>query len=364
VTFNHLNLKGLILSGKQQSSLAIAVVGCGNWGKNLVRVFHELGVLHSVCDASSEKAQQFANQYQVDALSFDALLINPKIDGIAIAAPSHLHAALAKRCLEAGKHLFIEKPFALSHFEAEEINTMANAQNRTLMIGHLLQYHPAFVAIKETCQFGRLGKIQNIICERQNFNRFHTHENVLWDCAPHDLSMILTLMGQLPETVYAYGHQYLNPQVYDSATILLTFSNHCTAKISISWVHPYKQQKMMVCGEKAMLVFDDLQTPENKLQLLDIILPEHPQEAFQTHATTPLHYVASEPLKNECLHFLQAIEKQIKPISSGEEAIRVTQVCEAAMRSIALQMPVSVSSSSRNQNEDAKLEATLLAEEA
>ena len=318
------------------NNLKISVVGCGYWGKNLVRNFSDLGVLASVCDANAELAKSTSQVYGVPALSLEKVLISD-VAGIVIAAPAAQHFDLAKKALTAQKNVFVEKPLSLDVREAEELCKLAAANSKILMVGHLLQYHPAFVALKSLVSRGELGKLQYIYSNRLNLGKFRNEENILWSFAPHDISMILGLAGDLPESVYATGVCHLQPQIQDVTTTHLSFKGGISAHIFVSWLHPYKEQKLVVVGDRGMAVFDDGMAWGEKLKIYPhqvSWIDGFPQPQKEEGTYVPLSN--SEPLKLECQHFVECIQKNIQPITDGREGLRVLQVLDAAQRSLHL----------------------------
>ena len=243
----------------------MAVIGCGYWGRNLVRNFSDLGALAAVCDADPELARQFGGQYQVATPAFEEVLRDPGIDAVAIATPAVTHSSFARQALAAGKHVFVEKPIALNVDAAEELNTLAKQQGRVLMVGHLLQYHPVFIRLKELVAGGGLGRLRHIYSHRLNLGKVRREENILWSFAPHDVSMILSLVGDEPDSVSAVGSFFLHSQVADVTTTHMAFPGGENAHVFVSWLHPYKEQKLVVVGDEGMAVFDDTLEWERKL---------------------------------------------------------------------------------------------------
>lgn len=314
--------------------IKISVIGCGYWGKNLVRNFAELGALYSVCDANQELANKMSQAYAVPAHTLDQVL-KSDADGVVIAAPAVQHYELARKALKAGKHVFVEKPLSLKVEEAQELCELSTQVKRQLMVGHLLQYHPAFGELKQLITKGNLGRLQYIYSNRLNLGKFRNEENILWSFAPHDISMILSLVGEVPETVYATGSCHLNPRIHDITTTHMSFKNGVQSHIFVSWLHPYKEQKLVVVGEKGMAVFDDGKDWGEKLKLYPhqvnwINGIPQPEKAEVVHL--PLE--VAEPLKLECQHFLDCITRQHTPLTDGYEGLRVLQVLDAAQRSL------------------------------
>jgi len=246
---------------------AVGVVGCGYWGKNLVRNFHEIGSLRTIYDVQAPQAQALAAQYGVPVCeSYPALLNDPEIKGIVIATPAVQHYSMAKEALRAGKDVFVEKPLALHVEEAQELTEIAESTGRILMVGHLLHYHPAIQKLKSLIREGALGRVEYIYSSRLNFGKLRTEENILWSFAPHDISAILYLLGEDPVSVAAHGGNYLNQHVADVTMTSCTFASGTTAHIFVSWLYPFKEQKMVIVGDKQMAVFDDA-SPTRKLVL-------------------------------------------------------------------------------------------------
>ena len=320
---------------KDPSSLPrIAILGCGAWGKNLARNFAKLGALVAVCDADSQKSQATAQEYNVEILTEEQVFTHPDVDAVVISSLAPLHASQATQALRAGKHVYIEKPMALSVVDAQNLCTLAKEHHRVLMVGHLLHYHPAFMALKE--RLPELGSLKHIYANRLALGRFRQQEGVLWDLASHDISLILSLAQSKPNTVDAVGQAFLTPEKPASALLTLTFPNNLTAHIHASWLSPFKEQKLVVIGEKGIAVFDDRKPLEEKLMISKDCFgwdQNRPQanEKCETYAVLLPNF---EPLKHECLHFLTCIQQGTEPLTSGEEGLRVTEVLEAAEKSL------------------------------
>jgi UDP-2-acetamido-3-amino-2,3-dideoxy-glucuronate N-acetyltransferase len=312
----------------------IAVVGCGHWGKNLVRNFSELGALCSISDPNSEIADQYASQYNMKKSSFTEILNDPNIKGVVLAVPAKLHASMAIEAMNKNKHIFVEKPLAMNEVEAEAMIATAEKNKVRLMVGHLLQYHPIFKTIKEYVGAGKIGEINYIYSNRLSFGKVRTEEDVIWSFAPHDISMILSLTGQEPEYVNTNSTSILQKNIIDIATIQLQFKSGLKSHISVSWLHPYKEHKLVIVGQSAMLVFDDTKTWHEKMAL-------YPFKVFSSKnlinlQNTNAQYVKvneEEPLKRECQHFIDVVEKDIQPLTDGAEGLRVLKVLSAASRS-------------------------------
>lgn len=309
----------------------VAVIGCGHWGKNHVRNFHALGALAAVADANPTLAQSMSETYDVPVRDYAAILADPGIDGVVIAAPAEAHAALAIQALEAGKHVFVEKPLALTVTEAEGVLAAAETAGRILMVGHLLQYHPAFIKLTEMVRAGDLGKLQYLYSNRLNLGKIRREENALWSFAPHDISMILALVGDEPTDVRAEGGSYLHDVIADVTTTHLTFPGGVQAHVFVSWLHPFKEQKLVVVGDKAMAVFNDGEPWERKLLLYPHRIDWRDGVPTPEKAEAkPVTLDEGEPLAMECRHFLECIATGETPRTDGAEGMRVLSILERA----------------------------------
>lgn len=313
--------------------IKIAQVGCGYWGKNLLRNFAEIGALAAVVDHDVTLTAKAADDYGVPVMTFADVIADPVIHGIAIATPAVTHAALAEQALAAGKHVFVEKPLALKPEEAEHLQLIAEKSGLTLMVGHLLQFHPIFQHLCELVQGGELGELMYIYSNRMSLGKFRTEENVLWSFAPHDISMVLALVqGEEPSTVSAQGASFLTPGVADWSTVQLQFGSGVRAHVQTSWLHPFKEQRLTVIGRKAMAVFEDSK-PEWDDRL---VIYRH---TIDSSSGTPIPKAAqaekilvrkSEPLRDECSHFVECIRSGMIPRTDGQEGIRVLRVIDRA----------------------------------
>ena len=315
----------------------IAVIGSGYWGKNLVRNYYSLGALKLICDKNPVLLEQYNNQYPdvETCLALNDVISREDIQGLVIATPAETHYTLAREGLLAGKHVYVEKPLVLDETEGEALIELASERNRTLMVGHLLQYHPAFVRLKELALSGELGRVNYIYSHRLNLGKIRREENILWFFAPHDISMILSLACEDPEHVYATGGNYLHRQIADVTTTHLEFPSGLRAHIFVSWLHPYKEQKLVVVGDRKMAVFDDTQPWTDKLLL-------YPHKIkWQNNVPVPekgaperVEIPEAEPLRLECEHFLHSFTNGNRPQTDGEEGLRVLKVLNAAQRSL------------------------------
>jgi UDP-2-acetamido-3-amino-2,3-dideoxy-glucuronate N-acetyltransferase len=318
-----------------KTSPAVGVVGCGYWGKNLIRNFHELGVLRVVCDVDSDRASSLAAKYGVDSCtSFGEMIGRNDIEAVVIAAPAAEHFALAKKAMLAGKDVFVEKPLALRVEEGEELADLSVATGRILMVGHLLHYHPAIRKLKELIREGSLGKIEYIYSSRLNFGKLRTEENILWSFAPHDISAILHLLDEEPSSVSANGGAYLNATIADVTLTSCSFASGVTAHIFVSWLHPFKEQKLVIVGDRQMAVFDDTET-DRKLVLYphQVEWVERLPIAKKSEGQV-VKLASDEPLKMECQHFLESVANRTKPETDGWNGVRVLRVLNAAQQSL------------------------------
>jgi len=313
----------------------VAVIGCGYWGANLVRIFFQAGSLVAVADDVDAVAQGAAATTGVPVRSVTDLLADPDVDAVVVATPAATHAQLAIDALDAGKHVFVEKPLALHVSDAERVVDAAQRAGRILMVGHLLRYHPAFVALQTLVAEGELGRLRYIYSNRLNFGRFRRVENILWSFSPHDISMILSLVGSEPDEVSAVASSYLQENVADVTTTHLSFPGGEGAHVFVSWLHPYKEQRLVVVGDQAMAVFDDGLPWNQKLRLYahQVTWRDGMPEAFRADGRD-LELTAEEPLARECRHFLDSITAGTPPLTDGEEGLRVLRVLEAAETSI------------------------------
>lgn len=303
----------------------IGLIGAGRWGENLVRNFVQLGVLSAVCDKNPETIKRIAFKFPTLRLtdSFNELLEDASIKAIVVSTPSVTHYDLAKQALIAGKHVYVEKPLAKTEREANELIELAKELNLTLMVGHLLLYHPAVNKLKELIASGELGKIRFLNSDRRNFALSRMDTNVIWDLAPHDMSMISYILGNDSiELLDANGFSTTEDGTIDVAHLDIKFESEIYAHIHNSWIDPQKQCLLTVNGSKKTAVLNDTRQ-EQKLELYSFlpdgqILVEHPV------------YTSDEPLRLECLHFINCIKKNERPLSDGINGYRIVKVLEEA----------------------------------
>jgi UDP-2-acetamido-3-amino-2,3-dideoxy-glucuronate N-acetyltransferase len=315
----------------------VALIGCGGWGRNIARTLSQLGALKVVCDPDSSRHDYVAGELGAAFTTELAdVLSDSSIAAVAIATPASTHADVALRAFKAGKHVYVEKPIALSAPDAHAIAGAARASGKVLMVGHLLQYHPAFVKLLAMVRSGALGRVQYVYSNRLNQGRIRNEENALWSLAPHDLSMILAIAGETPSSVTAVGQAAVQQRIVDLATVNLAFRNGIKAHVFCSWLNPYKEHRLTVVADQAMAVFDDsAPTWEDKL-----ILHRHKVAwkgeipEFVKGAAERIEVLKGEPLREEMQHFLDCIRNRTVPRTNADEAIAVFDVLSAAQRSI------------------------------
>jgi predicted dehydrogenase len=320
----------------------VGVVGLGYWGPNLARNFNGLAEseLAWICDGSAEQLERIADRFPAARTTeeLDELLGDPELDAVAIATPVPTHAALARRCLAAGKHVFVEKPLAQSVAEADEVVADARTHNRTLMVGHLLEYHPGLERLKQLVDSGELGDVHYIYGNRLNLGKLRADENALWSLGAHDVSVLLRLAEEEPSECHAFGESYMRDGVEDVVFCYLRFPSGLAAHLHLSWLDPHKERRFTVVGSRRMATFDDMAL-EGKLTVYD--------KGFEQDYRNYGEYIArsgdvwspsvpnDEPLRLECRHFVQCVREGSQPRSDGESGRRVVRVLEELQRSLA-----------------------------
>jgi predicted dehydrogenase len=322
----------------------IGVVGLGYWGPNLARNFDELAELRWLCDVSPELRERYGARYpqaRVTA-SFDELLADRELDAVAIATPVVTHHELAHRALEAGKHVFVEKPPALAAADAEELCTLAEDRGLTLLPGHLLLYHAAVVKLKELVDAGDLGAIRYVYGRRLNLGQFRRDENALWSLGVHDLSVILYLVGEEPEEVWARGESFLTPGVEDVVFCYLRFPSGKLAHMHLSWLDPHKVRQMTVVGSRKMAVFDDMEL-ERKVTVYDKGEEQRTATYGEWQTRTGDIYSPKvsneEPLRRECRYFLSLVVgagDRFKPARDGVAVVRTLEQLQQSLEQTAV----------------------------
>ena len=317
------------------SRINVAVVGVGYWGKNLVRNFYELGALTALCDAEQSIEKSYSKQYENVRFyrEFGSVLSDPSITAVALATPATTHYEMAKAVLEAGKDVLVEKPLSIDVKQGAELVDLAAAKRRILMVGHILRYHPAILKLQELIRVGTLGKINYLYSNRLNIGKIRTEENILWSFAPHDISVILSLLNEMPDRISSQGSAYLSRDVFDVTLSHFDFPSGVQAHVFVSWLHPVKEQRLVVVGSEKMAVFDD--TADHKL----ILYPHRVEwkNRIPTAVKVKGDIVAleeREPLRAECQHFLDCVKSRTSPASDGAEGLRVLRVLDACQRSL------------------------------
>jgi predicted dehydrogenase len=316
----------------------VAQAGLGAWGANLVRNVDVLADLVWICDTSEERREQFGRRFpnSLTTASYDEMLADPEVEAIVLATPVPTHYSLAKQALEAGKHVFVEKPPAMRAAEMAELVQLAEARGRMLMPGHLLLYHPGVRKLKELVDSGALGEVLCIYGNRQNLGTIRKDENALWSLGVHDLSVILHLVDEEPSEVWAHGNAFLNPGVEDVVFCFLRFPSGKIAHLHLSWLDPHKMRKLTVVGRDKMAVFDDMEL-ERKVTIYEK-WPEQPAQTFgewQTRTGDILSpkIATDEPLRLELQHFLRLVRDG----GNGTEArdgLAVVRVLEQLQQSL------------------------------
>ena len=309
----------------------IAVIGCGYWGKNLVRNYFELGALSTICDPDHSIAIKFSEKYNVKNSSFYEILNDPNIKGVVLAVPAELHAPMAIKAMDKGKHVFVEKPLAMNEAESNLMISTSEKNNVQLMVGHLLQYHPIFKAVRKIVDNGEIGELNYIYSNRLSFGKVRLKEDVIWSFAPHDISMILSLVGEDPEYISCKSSSILKKNFADIATIHMKFKSGIKSDIRVSWINPTKEVKLVVTGKSGMLVFDDNKIWNEKLALHSFEV-ENLEKTIKLNKSKEeyIKVIEEEPLKNECKHFINVVEGIYQPLTNGNEGLRVLKVLTAA----------------------------------
>ena len=320
-------------------SVNLACVGVGYWGKNLVRNFYNLpgANLKVCCDLNQDLLSKTAEQYPGVATTSDytQVLQSPDIEAVVIASPAVVHYDLAKQALEAGKHVYVEKPLTLRSDHAEELCDIAEQKGLTLMVGHLMEYHPAVEKLKELVDSGELGDIRYIYAQRLNLGIVRQDENAFWSLAPHDISIVLYLLDEEPVSCEASGGAYLQDGLEDVVFCNLKFANDKMANIHVSWLDPHRVRRVTVVGSEKMAVFDDTE-PTEKIRIYDKGVDYGDYQSYGDALTLRAGDIVipridmTEPLKVECQHFVSCVRTGDTPRSDGRDGLRVVRVLEAA----------------------------------
>lgn len=314
----------------------IALIGAGYWGQNHLRCLNSLGVLHTVVDSNSERINVIRKGYPHIhfTIQLNDVLENKNIKSVVIAVPAISHYEITKKCLISGKDVLVEKPLALNTAQGEELVEIAQNQGKILMVGHILQYHPAVIRLKQLIDEGELGDLRYIYSNRLNIGKLRIEENVLWSFAPHDISLILMLTGQEPSHVHAHSGSFINKDIYDVTLTVLDFKNNLKGHIFVSWLHPFKEQKVVVVGSKKMAVFDDISKEKLFIYPHKINFDSNNIPIAEKADHYSIQIENKEPLKEEALHFIECVEKRRIPKTDGNEGLRVLKILEIAEKSL------------------------------
>lgn len=326
-------------SSLSTSEPRIAVLGAGNWGRNHVRTWASLGHLAAVCDSSEQRLADLSDAHEGVHLTtdMDELLGDPTIDAVVVATPAVTHADLAIRALDGGKDVLVEKPMATTLEDAEKLAAHAESTDRVLMVGHVLEYHPAFLKLRQLLDSGVLGRLLYIYSNRLNFGTIRTEENALWSFAPHDMALLLRLVGSNPRRVVATGGSYLSHDVADTTLMSLEFDGNVHAHVYVSWLHPFKEHRFVAIGDRQMAVIDDTLPWPEKLTL-------YPHTVKWAGGRVPMasradasevELVEKAPLTAECEHFVECIRNRRRPLTDARAGVEVLRLLEAGSESLA-----------------------------
>ena len=322
----------------------IGVIGIGNWGRNLLRSFCQLSdaEVRWCCDIDESRWEALSPQYPGITFTkkYHDIFQDRETEAVVVATPATTHYEISKGALGSGKHIFVEKPFVLRSREAEELISLSEKVSRKIMVGHIMQYHPAVEKLKKLIEHGELGNIYYLYSQRVNLGVIRNDENALWSLGPHDVSMVLYLLGQVPSHISTQGQSFLQEKVEDVVFLTLYFPSKTFAQIQMSWLDPHKERKLTIVGDKKMVVFDDMQ-PVEKIKIFDkgitwkVDYSNYGEFLSIRNGDIYIPYVMpEEPLKIECQHFIDCIKNGKVPRSDGKEGSKVVKVLEAAEKSL------------------------------
>lgn len=317
------------------SGRSVGLLGCGRWGRNIAKTLASIDALRVIADPAVEALAPFARELGAELVATpEEVFRREDIDAVAIAAPAVDHARLVLAALAAGKHVFVEKPLALTLEDARACAEAAERAGRILMVGHLLQYHPAFIRLVEMVREGAIGELRHIVSNRLNPGAIRTEENALWSFAPHDFSMVLGLTNQQPVDVSALAARVVDPALPDQYAVLMRFSDRLTAQVNVSWVAPQKEHKLTVLGTTGALVFEDTAAdPDQKLlHFADYVSHAGGAPAFVKNPPTQVEYSREAPLLREMRCFLDAVAGKPACRTGPDEAIGVLELLQTAER--------------------------------
>ncbi len=314
----------------------VGVIGCGNWGRHLVRNFHEMGLLAGVSDIRTEAAQSMCGTYGVAPLTADRMFASNEIDAVVIATPAEEHFHLGIRAIDSGKHVFVEKPISVTDTEADTLVMASLKADRILMVGHVLRYHPCFLELHRIVRSGGIGRVRYVRTTRAANHGSRRNENALWGFAPHDISMMLALAGEMPAGVLAHGDHAAGRRGADIALATLDFPSGLKGHLFISWFNHVKEQKLVVSGDSGVIVFDDCEPWERKL----VVYPHESGGGNPPGHGDSVVVNRAEPLRAECDHFVECIRKGSSPVTDGAEGAAVIRVLTSMIRSMEVNGPV------------------------
>ncbi len=306
--------------------LNIALIGCGNWGKNIARNLHQMGVLACIYDLNIKLSEKLSYEYSLPTLELNKIFKDQNINAIVIASPAITHKDLATEALKNDKDVFIEKPYCLSLPDAQKLSELAANKNKVLMVGHLLNYHNAFVKMKELVKNGKIGILQNIRANRLALGAIRKEESVVYDLSAHDISMILSIVKELPIGVNVqsiHHHDNIGP---DAVSIKLSFSKGVTALINSDWMCPYKEHKFSIIGSKGSLIFDDTKNWSEKLLYNPSFITT--KNTIKTLPIEKIEVQKNEPLKSELKEFMDCVYSRKSPLTDHKEAVKVQTVID------------------------------------
>ncbi len=314
----------------------ICVIGSGYWGKNHIKTLYNLGALYGVLDNNSDSLKKISKQYNDIKIyqSLDVALKDNNIMGFTICTPAETHYKLAKKIIESKKHILVEKPFTLKIEDAEDLVNLSEKNSINLMVGHVLLFHPAIIKIKELIKNGKIGSLQYLYSNRLNLGQIRTKENVFWSLAPHDIAIFQYFTDSYPESIKSNGSAFLQKGIADSTITQLRYSNGIEGHIFVSWLHPFKEHRLVVIGSDAMITFDDtdkskpLKLYEKNYKMKDGI-PEKIDGPVEF-----IEYKYKKPLTEELKVFIDSIESKKESISNGKHALDVTKILVEASRSL------------------------------
>jgi predicted dehydrogenase len=315
---------------------SVCVIGAGYWGKNHIRTLHELGFLGGIVESNQETLNRFAEQYSgvKSFLSLDEALQEGSFFGFTVATPAETHYSLAKQIMEAGKHVLVEKPLTLQQDHAEELVRLSEANNINLMVGYVLLFHPAIKKIKALINENKIGKLQYIYSNRLNLGQVRTKENVFWSLAPHDISIFQYLTESFPNVIHASGSAFLQKDIYDSTLTQLKYPNGVEGHIFVSWLHPFKEHRLVVIGSEAMITFEDSSDGKPlKLYAKKFEMEQGVPKKIDGPVTL-IDYEQKMALTEELRYFVNHIDGKKPRVANGKHALEVTQILIEASKQL------------------------------